>query len=134
MKFSMKNIFRFLILAAVFIAIGAYAQSSGAGDDLGAMAKKVTLSFQSFGELMIAIAYLGGFGFMIFGVFKFKQHKDNPTQVPLGTPITMVALGAILVFLPAFVKPAGKTLGVAEESAGGFQGAGVSALPGATTQ
>jgi intracellular multiplication protein IcmD len=132
MKFSIKNIFRFLILAGVFIAIGAYAQSSG-GDDLGAMAKQVTTSFQSFGELMIAIAYLGGFGFMIFGVFKFKQHKDNPTQVPLGTPITMVALGAILVFLPAFVKPAGKTLGVDESAAGGFQGAGVSALPGASS-
>lgn len=130
MKFSMKSILRFLILAAVFIAIGAYAAE---GDDLGAMAKQVTTSFQSFGELMIAIAYLGGFGFMIFGVFKFKQHKDNPTQVPLGTPITMVALGAILVFLPAFVKPAGKTLGVGEESAGGFTGAGVSTLPGATT-
>lgn len=130
MKFSIKNIFRFLILAAVFIAIGAYAQDK----NLGEMAKEVTGSFQSFGELMIAIAYLGGFGFMIFGVFKFKQHKDNPTQVPLGTPITMVALGAILVFLPAFVKPAGKTLGVAEESAGGFTGAGVSTLPGATTK
>ena len=35
-------------------------------------------------------------------IFKFKQHKDNPTQVPVGTPVAMLAISAALVFLPGF--------------------------------
>jgi intracellular multiplication protein IcmD len=117
----------FLAVLGLLFTVGAHAQAT---DGLGAIAETVTQSFESFGKLMIAIAYLGGFGFMIFGVFKFKQHKDNPTQIPLGTPITMVMLGAVLVFLPAFVQPAGETLGVDMDKAGGFTGNAASQLPG----
>ena len=35
--------------------------------------------------------YPGGFGLIIFGLFKFKQHKDNPTQNPIGPRSTEIA-------------------------------------------
>ena len=37
---------------------------------------------------------------MLASLFKFKQHKDNPTQVPIGTPFTMLLIGTLLIALP----------------------------------
>lgn len=98
--------------------------------NLGTIANNVTGSFESFGKLMIAVAYVAGFGFVIFGVLKFKQHKDNPQQVPLGTPITMVMIGAVLIFVGGFVKPAGETLLGSDASTytGGFTGEGATKI------
>jgi len=40
---------------------------------------------------------------------KFNQHKDNPTQIPLGTPIALVFISAALLFLPTILSTAGVT-------------------------
>lgn len=102
------------------------------GTNLGTLAQNITGSFQQIGALILAIAFVGGLGFTMAAIFKFKQHKDNPTQIPLGTPIAMLAIGIVLMFLPGIISPAGQTLfgGSATSSAGGFTGAGTSALPG----
>lgn len=105
------------------VTVGAFA----ADESLGQIATNLTGSFTGIGKLMIAISYIAGIGFAIAAIFKFKQHKDNPTQIPLGTPLAMLAIAIALVFLPSFFKPAGKTLGVT--AAGGFTGSGISGLP-----
>lgn len=105
-----------------------------AADDkttIGTIAKNVTGSFQEIGQLILGIAFVAGLGFGVAAIFKFKQHKDNPTQVPVGTPVAMMAISAALVFLPGFYNPLGNTMGV-EGSAGGFEG-GTSALPGGSS-
>jgi len=38
----------------------------------------------------IALQYIGRAIFLIAGIHKFKQHKDNPTQIPLPTPIALL--------------------------------------------
>lgn len=43
-----------------------------------------------FGNLTVLItaeSYIAGIGFSVGAILKFKMHKDNPTQVPIGTPI-----------------------------------------------
>lgn len=105
---------------------------------IGDMAEGVTSAFKQIGSLMTAIAYICGFGFTIGAIFKFKAHKDNPTQVPIGTPMALLAIGISLIFLPGFITPAGKTLlgNTATDvnaTAGGFTGTGVTKLPGAGT-
>lgn len=107
----------------------------GDPETLGDIASHVTKSFEDIGKLMIATAYLAGIGFTISAIFKFKQHKDNPTQIPIGTPVALLAVGAVLIFLPLLFKPAGKTIfGGASDSftgsASGFEGGGISVLPG----
>ena len=47
---------------------------------------------------------------------KFKQHKDNPTQVPIGTPIALVSVEAALLFLPSILTVAGNTMFGTEEA------------------
>lgn len=105
---------------------------SGGGTNLGTLAQNITGSFQQIGALILAISFVGGLGFTMAAIFKFKQHKDNPTQIPLGTPIAMLAIGIVLMFLPGIISPAGQTLfgASATSAAGGFTGSGTSALPG----
>lgn len=40
---------------------------------------------------------------LVLAVYNFKQHKDNPTQLPIGTPIALVAIAAALLFLPSII-------------------------------
>jgi len=106
----------------------------GYSADLGTIAMSITDSFESVGRLMIALAYLAGIGFGISSVFKFKQHKDNPTQIPIGTPFALFGVSCMLIFLPGIYQPAGNTVfgkeGMAR--AGGFHGEGALMMPGSS--
>jgi intracellular multiplication protein IcmD len=112
------------VLALVFCCVGL----AFADDSLGNVAKTVTGSFKDMGKMMVGIAYLGGFGFAIAAIFKFKQHKDNPTQIPLGTPIALLVIGIALIFLPGLIKVGGGTAGL--KDAGGFGGEGAEKIAG----
>lgn len=99
------------------------------GKDIGEIATNITKSFQGIGQLILAIAFVAGIGFVMASIFKFKQHKDNPTQIPLGTPIALLAVGVALIFLPNIISPAGQTLFGGDVKGGGFEGEGISELP-----
>ena len=88
----------------------------------GDLAIGVTGSFSGMGSLMIATAYLAGIGFSIAAIFKFKQHRDNPTQIPVGTPLALFIIGIILIFFPGIVKPTGSTIFGGNAISGGFSG------------
>ncbi|STY30366.1 protein IcmD (DotP) [Legionella wadsworthii] len=70
---------------------------------LGEMAETITGSFTNLAKLITAGAYLAGLGFSIGAIMKFKQHKDNPTQIPIGTPIALIFISAALLFLPSIL-------------------------------
>ena len=65
------------IIAVLFYVGYAFAQDpSGLGGDtstIGGIAMQITTAFGSIGQLMIAVAYLAGFGFVIASIFKFKH-------------------------------------------------------------
>ena len=104
------------------------------GMDIGDIAEHVTTSFEKIGRLMIGLAYLSGLGFGISAVFKFKQHKDNPTQIPIGTPFALLGVSCILIFLPGIYQPAGNTIFGTDSlaRAGGFDGSGAVIMPGSS--
>jgi len=77
---------------------------------LGDMAKMITQTFDSIGKLITASSYLAGLGFSIGAILKFKQHKDNPTQITIGAPIAMLFVAAAMLFLPSVLSSTGKTL------------------------
>jgi intracellular multiplication protein IcmD len=83
------------------------------------MASSMTGSFNSVAKLITAGSYLAGLGFSIGAIMKFKQHKDNPTQVPIGTPIALVFIAAALLFLPTILGVTGQTMfGTSGKTAG----------------
>lgn len=77
---------------------------------LGDVASTVTGSFRQLGRLITAGSYLAGLGFSIGAIMKFKQHKDNPTQITIGTPIALVFIAAALLFLPTILSVSGATM------------------------
>ena len=99
---------------------------------IGDMSEHLTSSFRQIGQLMIGVAYVAGIGFGISSIFKFKQHKDNPTQIPIGTPFALLGVSVMLVFLPGLYAPAGETVfgSGSELAAGGFEGGGALHMPG----
>lgn len=102
-------------LAMLLVAGDALA---GGSMTIGGMATQITGSFESLAKLITAGSYLAGLGFSIGAIMKFKQHKDNPTQIPIGTPIALVFIAAALLFLPSILKVAGQTMFGGGETAG----------------
>jgi intracellular multiplication protein IcmD len=84
--------------------------ASAATETIGGMASTITKSFKSIAKLITAGSYLAGLGFSVGAIMKFKQHKDNPTQIPIGTPIALVFIAAALLFLPSILGVTGATM------------------------
>ncbi|WED44676.1 type IV secretion protein IcmD [Legionella cardiaca] len=77
---------------------------------LGNMSTSITNSFTSLAKLITAISYIGGLAFVIVAIMKFKQHKDNPTQVTIGQAISQACIAIVLLFLPSFLGYLGGTM------------------------
>lgn len=87
------------------------AATSGSSEpNVGTVAENIEDSFTNLTKLITAGSYLAGLGFSIGAITKFKQHKDNPTQVPIGTPIALVFIAAALLFLPTILSVTGVTM------------------------
>lgn len=61
-------------------------------------------------RLITATSYIAGIGFGVGAILKFKQHKDNPTQIPIGTPIAMTFIAASMLFFTSVLGVSGASL------------------------
>ncbi len=77
---------------------------------VGSVAAQVTSNVANLAKLVTAAAYVAGMAFVVGAIVKFKAHKDNPTQIPIGTPIALLFVGAALIFVPTVFKVSGATL------------------------
>jgi intracellular multiplication protein IcmD len=107
-KISVKKSMAWFVSLSLMMLVGeAFAASTAT---LATMASQITGSFTSLTKLITAGSYLAGLGFSIGAIMKFKQHKDNPTQIPIGTPIALVFIAAALLFLPSILSVTGNTM------------------------
>lgn len=101
---------RLLLWSVGLMVILIAGEVAAAGTTIGTVATQITKSFSNLAKLMTAGCYLAGIGFSIGAIMKFKQHKDNPTQVPVGTPIALMFIAAALLFLPTILSISGATI------------------------
>lgn len=101
-----KVILGLLALACFTVGTVALAAISG----VGSVAAQVTTNVGDIAKLVTAASYVAGMAFAVGAVVKFKAHKDNPTQIPIGTPIALLFVGAALIFIPTVFKVSGETL------------------------
>ena len=104
--------------------------SYAANRTLGEVFVGLSQSFPDIGKLIIAIAYISGIGFGIAAVYKFKQYKDNPTQIPVGTPVALLVVSVLLVFMPSIVSPTAQSLFGTTSGSGSLMPDRNSCLPG----
>ncbi|MCH9754855.1 type IV secretion protein IcmD [Rickettsiella endosymbiont of Litargus connexus] len=121
---------RSLSVVTVMLTTLGYAAVSKADGvmTLGDMALTITKSFEGLAKLITAGAYMAGIGFVMASMLKFKAHKDNPTQIPIGTPIALLFVGSALIFLPHIFIIAGYTIFGGTSGAAGISG--TTGLPG----
>jgi hypothetical protein len=79
-------------------------------ETLSDLADNLVSQIDSVAQLMVALSYVSGVGFAISAIYKFKQHKDNPTQVPVANAFAILAVSILLVFLPGLFKPAARSV------------------------
>lgn len=115
-----RSLFAFIVA----LTTGSYAAISHADQvkTLGDMALTITQSFYGLAKLITAGAYMAGIGFVMASMLKFKAHKDNPTQIPIGTPIALLFVGSSLMFLPHIFAIAGQTVFGDTSGAAGIYG------------
>lgn len=124
----------FLVLGGVLalwavsydIVFAAGTTTTAPAGGIASLADNLKGNFSALAQLITAGSYVAGFGFILASIFKFKSHKDNPTQIPVGTPIALLFIGAAMVFLPSLIGSAGKSV-FSQGSAGTV--AGVSTIP-----
>ena len=112
-KYGVYSIFLGLILCEPALA---------AVTSIGGMASQINASFANLAKLITSGSYVAGLGFAVGAIMKFKQHKDNPTQIPVGTPIALVFIAAALLFLPTILSIAGGTMFGSGGETGGVGG------------
>jgi intracellular multiplication protein IcmD len=96
---------------ACFGLLALVSQGAAAGSDtIGTMASSITGTFVQVGNLITGGSYVAGVAFAIGAIMKFKQHKDNPTQITIGQPISLVFIAAALLFMPSIMSVAGYTM------------------------
>lgn len=110
-----------LLVGALLLYVSDALASSGTGG-IGDVANTLTTNFSNLAKLITAISYIAGLGFAVASIFKFKAHKDNPTQVPVGTPLALLFIGAALIFMPSVFQVAGKTVFGTTSGSGGATG------------
>lgn len=112
-----------LLTIAVAVPLMLYADYAFAtGPTIGEVAKKITDSMSNLAKLITAASYVSGFGFAVGSILKFKAHKDNPTQIPVGTPIALFFIAIALVFLPTVMSGIGVTAFGTSAQTGGVAG------------
>jgi len=68
------------------------------------MSKNIVSSSSSLPNLISTVAYVGGVGLGVAGVFKLKNHVDNPPQVPMKDGLVRLGAGGGLLVLPYLTK------------------------------
>lgn len=135
-----KTIVKAFIILTPFIAVQAFAAAATGGggatgastQSLSTVASNLTGNFGALAKMITAAAYVAGFGFAFAAILKFKAHKDNPQQIPVGTPIALMFVGAALIFLPTLFSVSGQSVFGSGASTGGSSG--TDSVPGFSAQ
>lgn len=118
----MKKVFISLVLSVLSFMVARYAFAGDSASGIGSVARTATTNLADIARLITAASYVAGMAFGVGAIVKFKAHKDNPTQIPIGTPIALLFVGAALLFIPSVYQVSGSTLFGASGTVGGVSG------------
>jgi intracellular multiplication protein IcmD len=104
---AIKNAILFTGLPFLCYVESTYAASS---TTISGIAGNLHKLFTTFAKLITGGSVLAGLGFALAAILKFKAHKDNPTQIPVGTPIALLMIAVALLFLPYIFGAAGASV------------------------
>jgi len=77
-----------------------------AGDKLSDIFENVLKSWGNVNNLLSMFAWLAGSFLGVAGIFKFKDHVDNPSQTPLSAGVKRMLAGGMFFSLPFMIRAA----------------------------
>lgn len=95
-----------------------FADSKVTESTIGDVATNISNSLGGITELIIGISVVAGLAFGVAAIFKFKQHRDNPQQVPLGQPLALLAIAVMLLWLQFLLQATGRTMAQGDTETG----------------
>lgn len=72
--------------------------------DLTTASKNVVTAVSGTVALISTLAYIAGAGLALAGIFKLKQHVDNPAQAPMKDALIRLACGGMFLSLPFIMR------------------------------
>lgn len=110
------------ILGLACLTVGTLVFAEAVPSGIATVADTATKNLAAVARLITAASYVAGMAFAVGAIVKFKAHKDNPSQIPIGTPIALLFVGAALIFAPSVFDVAGSTLFGGNKEKGGVTG------------
>lgn len=119
---KMIKLLGFVFLCLIPLVSTAEVLSLKGSVSYGDVSSNIRLSFEGIAYLVSASSYLGGMSLAIASILKFKQHKENPTQIPIGTPLAIILIASALIFMPSVLGALAHTLFGTSGTVGGLNG------------
>ena len=94
----MKKIISFISL---IFSINASALVS---DSLGDLSDKLLLPMSLLTSALYNMSLAIGIALLFGALIQYKNYRNNPSQVPLSRPITLLVFGLVLLILPILTK------------------------------
>lgn len=79
----------------------AYALPSGS---LGDLSDKLMMPMSVLVSALYNVSLAIGIALLFGALIQYRNHKNNPGQVPISRPITLLIFGLLLVVLPVLAK------------------------------
>lgn len=96
---KIRNFFKIFAFTALTVTLSATDAFAGAAK-LSDMINNTTASFGNIPNILSVIAYISGLFLSVAGLFKFKDHVDNPSQNPLSAGVKRFIAGGMFLTLP----------------------------------
>lgn len=102
----MKSIHKLAALATLGMMAGSSADAfASSATTFRTMSQNIIQATGSFQSLISTVCWLGGAGLGVAGIFKLKQHVDNPGQTPMKDGLIRIGAGGGLLAFP-FIQSA----------------------------
>ena len=102
-EYHMKTYYRLTFIVTSFLTLLAIPSLSfAAADDIATIVGNLMDPMQGLAHMLNLASVICGAGFLMASALQYKNHRDNPQEVPLSRPITYLLLGLALVILPYF--------------------------------
>lgn len=80
-------------------------------NDFRNITSNITDSTATLPNLLATVAYVGGIGLGIAGIFKLKSHVDAPQQTPMKDGLVRLGAGGGLLSYPMVMEAMAETIG-----------------------
>ena len=134
MKNFIKTVGRGVVKCLPIIVGVGLVSSACFADDLtiAGIASNMQGTVSSVANIITNVALVVGLSLVCASFFKLKQHKDQPTQVPISNGVTLLVIGAALTVFPLLLPTANQAAFGSGVTTGTITGSDMTNLIGAS--